>query len=58
LQPAVAGVRLPALRATREHVSTEVVMRVLERIGGAEGDRTPDLMTASSRQAIFLNRNN
>ena len=24
--------------------------------GGAEGDRTPDLMTASSSQAIFLNQ--
>jgi hypothetical protein len=27
-------------------------------IGGAEGDRTPDLMTASSSLAIFLNQNN
>jgi hypothetical protein len=26
--------------------------------GGAKGDRTPDLMTASSNGAIFLNQNN
>jgi hypothetical protein len=31
--------------------------QVIDAIGGAEGDRTPDLMTASSSQAIFLNQN-
>jgi len=30
----------------------------VDLIGGAEGDRTPDLMTASSKKANFLNQNN
>ena len=33
--------------ATRERKASAIVAVVLERIGGAEGDRTPDLMTAS-----------
>ena len=36
-------------------MNTLSIENVLERIGGAEGDRTRDLMTASSSQAIFLN---
>ena len=54
------SVRKPELRirSTIKHRKLKVFSTGVDWIGGAEGDRTPDLMTASSSQAIFLNQNN